>query len=126
MVYPNFPIQNFPGMPSSGVAPNPPSSPTMPISTADPLIEDFLGDLDAKYQGKDFRNFKQYLGAFEEEAIVRITELAVKDIKRQGAEFYRRAPFNMPRGNANLFFAELKASLKTLNGADSAIQSSAV
>lgn len=97
----------------------------MHVSTANPLIKDFLNDLDTKYHGWDFRNFKQYLGTFEQEAIVHITKLGIKDIKRQGAKFYCRAPFNMPLGIANLFFTALKARLKTLDGTDSARQPSA-
>ncbi|KAG8918054.1 hypothetical protein FRC01_002066 [Tulasnella sp. 417] len=125
MVYPNLPAPTI-GNSGTLAAANPPSSPTVLVSTADPLIEDFLDDLDTKYHGRDFRNFKQYLSAFEEEAVIRITELGVKDIKSQGAEFYRRAPFNMPRGNANLFFTALKASLKALEGGGSLGQASAV
>ncbi|KIO22586.1 hypothetical protein M407DRAFT_27914 [Tulasnella calospora MUT 4182] len=125
MVYPNFPATPFPSTSSSSLTINPPSSPTMEVSTADLLIEDFLGQLDTRYQGRDFRNFKQYLSAFEEESIVRITELGDKEIRKQGANFYRQAPFNMPRGVANLFFTSLKAALKNPQGAPSAAESSA-
>ncbi|KAG8922684.1 hypothetical protein FRC00_007131 [Tulasnella sp. 408] len=124
MVYPNFPAAPFPSTSSSSLSINPPSSPTMPVSTADPLIEDFLGQLDTRYQGKDFRDFKQYLTAFEEESLVRVTELGDKEIRKQGADFYRQAPFNMPRGVANLFFTALKATLKDLRRTSSAAESS--
>lgn len=52
MVYPSFPAAPLPSTSSSSLGINPPSRPTMPVSTADPLIEDFLGQLDARYQGK--------------------------------------------------------------------------
>ncbi|KIO19763.1 hypothetical protein M407DRAFT_11243 [Tulasnella calospora MUT 4182] len=96
MVYPNLPILTLPGTSGSSAAVNPPSRLMMPVTTAEPLIKDFLNELDMKYHGRDFRNFNEYLGAFEKEALVCITGLGVKEIRKQGAEFYCQAPFNMP------------------------------
>ncbi|KIO18221.1 hypothetical protein M407DRAFT_32109 [Tulasnella calospora MUT 4182] len=116
MIYPPFPGSSFvPNAPGASNTAHPPSSPTVPsVSSSDPLIEDFLTSLDEKWSGKDYRNFLQYLEAFNAEAMVRITELWAKDIRSQGADFYRQAPFKMPRGTANIFFSALKDHIKTL------------
>ncbi|KIO24586.1 hypothetical protein M407DRAFT_212354 [Tulasnella calospora MUT 4182] len=117
MIYPPFlGSSSVPNAPTN--TNHPPSSPTLPtISSSDPFIEDFLKSLDEKWSGKDYRNFLQYLDAFNAEAMIRITELWAKEIRGQGADFYRQAPFKMPRGTANIFFAAVKDCMKTLKEA---------
>lgn len=117
MIYPPFAgSSSVPNAPTN--TNHPPSSPTFPaISSSDPFIEDFLKSLDEKWSGKDYRNFLQYLDAFNTEAMIRVTELWAKDIRGHGADFYRQPPFNMPRGTANIFFSAVKECVKTLKAA---------